>query len=215
MRIFIVLAAFPLCFACAGMPEMRPLEVKKNDDRLRRCSAPFIAGRWRLIHSINGTMPGGATATMMGVSVVSSKTGSLRCSLLSIEGLVLMDAEYDGGLTIRRGIGPFGSRDFVMGVIRDIRLMLFRPPGDPKTGLTRDGRFTARYRVDGGTVDLVTGRTGNNVELYLYDASNSVTRTVRFGPPREDGIPRTMELEARSPARYSLQLELIEAEPVK
>lgn len=214
MRIAFILAFIPFFMSCAGIPELRPIDVKKNDDRLRRSAAPFLKGRWRLIHSINGTLPGGATATMMGVSVISSETGSLRCSILSIEGLVLLEAEYDRELVIRRGIGPFGSREFVMGVIRDIRLMLFRPAGAPETGLLRDGRFAARYSGEEGTIDLVSGGSGD-VELFYYDEKSGLARTVRYGPPRNDGVPQSMELDARGQARYSLQLDLIEAEPVR
>lgn len=150
---------------------------------------------------------------MIGVTEASPSAGRLHCVLMSVEGLVLSDAVYDGKLVIRRGIGPFSNPDMVMGMVRDIRLILFAPAGSPAgTGLAC-GRPTCRYGSGGEVTDVSAG-TGGSVDLVQY-AGGTRSRTVRFSRMRGDGIPARIELTSRGPIGYSLLLDLIEAEEMR
>ena len=128
----------PLFVACSGIPQLRPAPGDDSSAHPEQCSAPFLEKGWRLVHSISGSFPGGGGTTMIGVTEALPSSGRLRCVLMSVEGLVLCDATYDGKLVILRGIGPFSNPDMVMGMVRDIRFMLFAPAGVPaEIGLAR------------------------------------------------------------------------------
>ncbi|OHD66548.1 MAG: hypothetical protein A2176_02120 [Spirochaetes bacterium RBG_13_51_14] len=215
MRPAIAIVALPVIIACAGLPRITPAAEKEKADIARRCGCPYLNGRYRLVHTIQGTLPGGMAAAMIGITVAAADTGRLRCTLMSIEGLVLLDADYDGALVINRGIGPLASPDLVMGMIRDIKLMLFRPAGAvAEIGALHDGSGICRYRTDGGMLDVVL-MNGGDTEVLSYDSSSRVSRTVRFSDFRSDGIPRRIELSATGLFSYSLRLDLIEAEQVR
>ena len=215
MKAALLILAVPACIACAGLPRITPAGEKEKSDIVKRCAAPFLSRPWRLVHSIDGTLPGGATAMMIGVTVASPDTGRLRCTLMSIEGLVLLDVDYDAKLVIKRGIGPLADPELVMGMIRDIRLMLFRPAGACAEAGTREGGSdTCRYRADEGTVDVMT-RSDGGAEIVSYDSSLKPSRTVRLSDFRADGLPRRIELAASGMLSYSLRLDLIEAEQVR
>ena len=215
MKAAFFILVFPALLACAGLPRIIPAGEKEKAELIHKSSMPFLSRAWRLVHSIDGTLPGGATATMIGVTLASPDTGRLRCTLMSIEGLVLLDADFDAKLVINRGIGPLADPDLVMGMVRDIRLMLFRPAGAlVEAGTLPDGNGLCRYRTDEGTVDVMT-KTEGGIEILSYDSSLKRSRTVRFSDFRIDGLPRRIELSADGLFHYSLRLDLIEAEPVR
>jgi hypothetical protein len=202
----------PVFVACSGMPRLLPLPRDECSAKLK-CNAPFLARGWRLIHSINGTFPGGGGTTMIGVTEALPAAGRLRCVLMSVEGLVLCDATYDGKLSITRGIGPFSNPDLVMGMVRDIRFILFAPPGAPDgVGLAND-RPTCRYRSGADFTDISPASDGT-VDAVLYSGERKA-RTARFSRIRDDGLPCRIELEARGAVGYSLLLDLLEAEPAR
>ena len=211
MRAAFLLLTLPALIACAGILKITPVSSAEKERIIKRCEAPFLKNRWRLVHLISGTLPGGANASMIGVSVASPQGGGIRCILMSIEGFVFLDADYDGALVIKRGIGPFESESFVKGVIRDISLMLFRPGGEAaETGSSGEGSV-CRYRSDGGVTEALMKDDGS-VEIRAYDASLNLMRLVAFKKLRHDGIPGRIELTGYGLLRYSLELDLIEAE---
>ena len=210
MRLSLALLLSSVILAsCAGVPRLEELPAGGDGSSAARCAAPFLARGWRLVHSVSGTFPGGDT-TMIGVTEARPGTRRLHCVLMSVEGLVLCDAVYDGKLTVTRGIGPFSSPDMVMGMVRDISLMLFAPSGNAEAG-TIAGARTCRYR-SGEIVTDVSPGPGGTIDLALY-AGGTRSRTVRFSRLRGDGLPSRMELAASGVLGYSLLLDLIEAEP--
>jgi hypothetical protein len=214
MRAVPVILAFSFLAACAGLPRIQPVPEGEKAGMEKKCAAPFLKAPWRLVHSIDGTLPGGATAAMIGITMAWPDTGRLHCTLMSIEGLVLLDAEYDGKLVVNRGIGPLASPDLVMGMIRDIRLILFRPAGTmAEAGTLGDGSPVCRYRSGSGVADVVTGKEA--VEIHTYGGASGLERSVRFFDFRGDGMPGKIELESRGAFGYTLRLDLLEAERVR
>ena len=198
--------------ACTGIPRIKPAVDEEKYTLVDNCRAPFLKGRWRLVHSISGTLPGGASVSMIGISLASPESAGLHCTLMSIEGLVVLDAAYDGGLVINRGIGPFKSEDFAMGIIRDVKLMLFQPEGRvTETGVMEDGNRACRYRSVDGVTDVVL-KVDGTAEIRSFDNTLKLIRTVAFGRLRQDGIPVKIELTAYGLFQYALELDLIEAE---
>jgi hypothetical protein len=215
MKGLAIIAACLCALSCAGLPRITPAGTPEAANLARKAMAPFIKGEWRLVHSIQGTLPGGSTSDMIGVTIASSGRGKLHSTLMSIEGLVLLDAEYDGSLVINRGIGPLARPDLVMGMIRDIRLILFAPAGTlAEAGTLKDGSGACRYRSDDGDSFLIMKKTGE-IELRSYDRSSRLLRTVRFTGFRPGGIPRSIELESAGMIGYSLRMDLVEAEKVR
>ncbi len=213
MRRALACLLFPALLSCSGVPRLQPLPGNDRPTHSAQCGAPFLAKGWRLIHSVSGSFPGGGGMTMIGVTWALPAAGRLRCVLMSVEGLVLCDATYDGKLVIKRGIGPFSSPDMVMGMVRDIRLMLFGPAGAPaEVGLT-GGMPTCRYRSDEGVTD-VSSRPDGTVDVVLFTGERKA-RTARFSRMRGDGLPGRIELKAHGPIGYSLLLDLIEAEQAR
>lgn len=205
----------PLALACAGLPRITPGGEKEKADIVKGSLAPFLTSPRRLVHSIDGTLPGGSRATLIGISAAEPGTGKIRCTLMSIEGLVLLDAVYDGTLAINRGIGPLAKPDLVRGMLRDIRLILFRPAGAVEdAGVLRDGSRACRYRSGEGVIDVII-KEGGAIELISYDGSSKAVRRVVFSDERKNGVPATIRLTASGMFGYTLDLDLIEAEPLR
>jgi len=201
--------------ACTGIPVIKPAADAEKNILITKSQAPFLKGKWRLVHSISGTLPGGTTVSMIGISIASPERAGLHCTLMSIEGLVVLDADYDGGLAINRGIGPFKSEDFAMGIIRDVRLILFQPGGRvTETGSMMDGNKVCRYRSEDGVTDVVM-KVDGTAEIHSFDKSLKLTRIVVFGKLRQDGIPVKIELTGYGLFQYGLELDLIEAELIR
>ncbi len=213
MRLPPFLFVLLLLTACAGIPAITPFAG--GDAHAGGADSPFVTGSRRLIHSISGNLPGGATASMIGVFAFEERTGRIRFSLMSIEGLVFLDAEHDGGLVIHRAIGPFSSPAFVAGMIRDIRLILFAPPGKPvESGTLPDGSRVARYRSEETVTDVIRRESGE-IEVAVYGASRTRERVVRYSAGRRMGMPERIDFTAAGTPAYSLVLELIETEETR
>ncbi|MBP7738375.1 MAG: hypothetical protein KA369_20540 [Spirochaetes bacterium] len=215
MKAAAVIFACACILSCAGLPRIIPAGASEAGDLQRMARAPFLEGEWRVVHSIQGRLPGGSTADMIGVTVASSRTGKLRSTLMSIEGLVFLDAEYGSRLVINRGIGPLGRPDLVTGMMRDIRLILFAPSGAAvETGALAGRGRACRYRSEDGSVYVILNNDGT-IEIRSYDGSSKLLRTVRFLKRRSDGIPSRVYLESAGIVGYSLSLDLIEAEKIR
>ncbi len=198
--------------ACAGIPGILPASQAEKEAIVEKSREPFLKGKWRLIHSINGTLPGGSTVSMIGISIAMPENAALHCTLMSIEGFVFLDAEYDGTLSIKRGIGPFKDKSFVMGIIHDVRLILFPPRGIvTEAGPAADGSLVCRYRTEDGETDVVMKPDGST-EVYVFDESGQRARLVTFGSERKAGVPAGASLTGYGMFKYSLDLDLIEAE---
>ena len=215
MRLLLIHLVLFGIIACAGAPRIMPVAESEKEAIINKCRAPFLKSGYRLVHSISGTLPGGTTVSMIGISVAMPQNGGLHCTLMSIEGFVFLDAEYNGVLAIKRGIGPFKSESLVMGIIRDVGLILFPPNGSvADAGLIEDGSIACRYRSDGGVIDVAV-RPDGSAEAQVFDESDNRTRLVVYGKERKNGVPARIELTGYGLFRYRLELDLIEAEAVR
>jgi len=57
------------------------------------CERNFISGNWQLVHSITFKMANGHGATVIGVTSLTEQ--GIDCSLVTVEGLTLFDAEIE------------------------------------------------------------------------------------------------------------------------
>jgi hypothetical protein len=183
-----------------------------------RCRLPFPHGKWEFVHSIQAALSGAPKVTLIGVTALDSRTGAVACALMTVEGMVLFDARYDGEIHVGRAVPPFDSTAFARGLINDIRFMFLPPDGRPvASGRSEDGAFICRYgTTDAMTVDIVIhGDRGWGIRQY--DGDDRLIRSLttdshnpgaaQAGTP----IPARLKLTASGPAEYALTLDLIEA----
>ncbi len=214
--------ALLLCLlaSCAGLPPVTPGgdAPRAGADEAFAPGTVFPEGRWQLLHAIQAELPGGRTLVMLGLTVMSSTGRSCRSVLMTLEGFVVFDGEHDGRLTVHRALPPFDSPHFADGLMEDIRLVFFAPEGPVvATGTLPDGGAVRRHRLpDGGTVDVEL-LPGADWRIRRYDASDTLTRTVRarHGPNDQHGFPESIELTASGGQDYRLTMTLLEAVPAE
>ena len=215
-RFFFLPVILFVLVGCSALPRVYPTAAVVAPQIRQACAAVFPSGKWQLLHSIEATLPGGRKGFVMGLSVISSVDRSVHCVIMTMEGLVLFDAAYDGRLAVKRAVAPFDSKNFAAGLINDIRLIFFRPGGVPvESGRLENGASVCRYRgADGWIADVIARRDGS-WEINQYDRRLREIRTVRgSGPTDNAGIFKRIELVAQGLSRYALVMDLVEALPL-
>jgi hypothetical protein len=207
-----------LIMACHSLPPLNPVDQAPVDVETV-CEMAFPHGAWRMVHTITTDLPGRRKGVMLGVVSIAPDTDTLECALLSIEGLRLFEARDDGTLTIRRALPPFDRPALAEGMMQDIRLLFFRPPGAPvATGIRAPGNPACRYALADGFLDVI--RTPE--ETYIlerYDHRQRMIRRAEISDCRPAGaepgesVPCRIHLEAMGTHAYQLDLELVEARP--
>lgn len=214
MKILLLsLIMIPVLFACAGPPRIYPSADPATTAGIA-CDVPFPDGRWQFLHTIEAQLPGGSKGVLMGVTVISSHTRSVRCVIMTVEGLVLFEAEYDRQLVIHRGIEPFDSPEFARGLMEDIRLIFFSPRGAMVAiGRLKEGARICRYQDAEGRVHDTIIHENSSWELRQYSNQQRLTRTVRAGPGERSAaqFPQFLELTAHGNHDYQLTMTLVEA----
>lgn len=222
---FAAVRILPLIFlmtSCTASPPLiKPVVAQKAASEIQKvCAAPFPRNRWQLVHSIETSLAGGHSGMMLGVAVITPKTRSIRSAMMTIEGLVVFNAECtDDRLTVERAIPPFDADGFARGMMEDIRLMFLYPPGPVHLGKTEADLPICRFengpeRMVDISFDPETGwtlrgyRSGRLVRTVLAEADHAMVTTAG------EVIPRRMTLTAHGARGYTLNLKLLEARPL-
>ena len=164
-------------------------------------------------------MPGG-TASVIGITDISSDHETIHCIIVSIEGLVLFDGVYRGEVFINRGIRPFDSEEFAKGLMNDIRMVFFPPVGElTGTGILSNGSNVCRYTNDTMTIVDVIIDPNHHWEIRQYRDGNLNRSVKAYLKERAiDGVqkafPGRIELSVNEDPGYGLTLRLIRAEPL-
>jgi hypothetical protein len=177
-----------------------------------------VAHPWRFVHAISAETESRSLNRLIGVSALDPKNRTIAAVLMTIEGLVVFAARWEGRLTVSRALPPFDNPDFAEGLMADIRLLLFSPAG-PSAAIGRNaGGFPiCRYKEkDGASVDVVV-HDGRGWEINRYDSGGKRTRSATAhdltGPAGATRVAGRMALTAYGRSRYRLTLELISAQP--
>jgi hypothetical protein len=213
-----LMVLWSLGIACSSLPQIIPAGDSTAAQLSDACHLPFPKGRWQFLHSLEANLPGGQKGFLMGLTVISSSDRSIRSVMMTLEGLVVFDAQFNGQLTVKRAIPPFDSSDFASGLIQDIRLIFFEPPGPLiESGSLNNGSSVCRHGdPNGGVVDIIT-RTDGNWEIRRYRHDDRLVRTVKGtqdgkgGSTHPAGIPSRIELRAYGSTKYTLIMNLVEA----
>jgi hypothetical protein len=201
--------------SCSELPLIKPVPADIAGKQIKQCLRPFPTEKIRLIHAIEASMEGGTQTTQLGVLLVNPESKALHSVLMTLEGIVLFDAEDNGRININRAVPPFDTMIFAEKLMSDIRLIFLRPAGPIlATGFVPDGTHICRFRTEQGmTLDIVLAGK-NKQEMRLYTEQNELVRKVTAYRLDEKDIPDKILLEAYGFREYSLQMRLIAAEPV-
>lgn len=207
-----LLLAALLLVSCGSMPKIIFNESGQNT---AACPAPFIKEKYRFVHAIEASVAGEAGGAIIGVTIVDPALRLVSCAIMTVEGLVLFQAESGKSLRVIKAMHPFDSKEFAGNLIADIKLIFFAPAGElEKAGKTEEGATVCRYRQqDGRRVDVMSDGRGNS-EINLYSSWKNLQRRILLTP--SGGSPyQRIELQARETVNYSLIMTLIEAQPVE
>ncbi len=192
------------------LPPASPPELVRPGPCAPLCGQLTPRGEWQFVHRI--TFSGQAMAgSLLGVTVVNGTT--LRCALLTLEGLTLFEAREDDTLQILRALPPFDRPGFAEGLMADVRT-LFVHPRVMQCGQDTDGKDICRYQDRRGwTVDLVPLADGCfSIQAWSRQTGKSRTITSR-DCTLTDGyrLGRRITLAAAGLRPYTLTMTLIEA----
>ena len=201
-----------LVSACSHLPTMKLLDPVRDRLLMDACESPYVKTPHRFVHAIEAHLPGGGSATLIGVTMVEPAGRILHGVLMTLEGLVLFEGrEEDGALHVFRAVPPFDRETFVREMMSDMRL-LFLPPRYPsvEAGVPRDGGARCRRRGDGEIVDLLIRADGT----WRMETSRPPFTRLRevSAAGVAGGFPQEITLKRYQDGRYTLRMKLISAE---
>jgi hypothetical protein len=223
LRILGPLALGLLATACAHLPELYELpEAPTAAGLQRRCHAVGPVRTLRAVHTIEARLPLGQTSSMLGVSAADPLRGRLRAALVSAEGLTLFEGlRSDGGqIRVLRAVPPLDGPDFGPMLLDDVALLLLAPRGPTlRMGRLESGEAVCRAPArsaawPGGILDVLPEAVDGGAALRLYDGDEALRREVHLSGRTPSGLYQHMRLEAFGPGGYTLELTLLESEPM-
>lgn len=206
--------------ACAHLPEIYKVEDRAAADRIAACTAIFPKGKWQFVHAVEILPPMGSKQTVLGIVQLSSEHRTIHSVLMTIEGLVIFEADYDGKVSVQRAVPPLDSPGMANGILHDISL-LFLMPEQPCTdaGPSKDAAWICRYPYAGkGNEDIVL-ESERHREIRCYNKRHRLMRkiTLMTGENQCAGgweLPSNIVLKAYGLGGYEIKMNLIEATPL-
>jgi hypothetical protein len=220
MRALIIVALL-LLTACSRLPEIAEDPTRLPKPLALSCRSSFPRGQWQLQHAIEATVRGRKMGKLIGAMVLNTQQRTIQCALMTIEGLVLFSARYDGQLTVDRAVKPFDRPGFAAGLMDDLMLMFLVPEGRGRLGRTTDNDVICRYPYPDDCITDIIIQDPDRWRINRYDTRGRLLRTVSVDRgntarySRRSGIAQHITLESRSGENYRLALTLIEAIPLK
>jgi hypothetical protein len=215
MKGILLLILTVFLFSCQTLPLINaPVSPADGQDLI--CPSPFLKEKYRLVHTIETRMAGDTQSAIIGVTLADPSTRFVSCAIMTVEGMVLFEAESGPGiLKVKRALPPFDSMDFAKNMIEDIKLIFFAPEGQIlKKGNLPDGAAVCRYREEnGGWIDVITDKS-EGIAIKRYTSDGILKRRVKFNKTTAN-IYQSIELQANEAFSYSLLMTLIEAQPAE
>ena len=199
----------------ATLPALK--SVEENSWGGKECSALFISGNWQFVHSIAFTAAGGHEVTLMGVTVLQDK--AIKSVLMGVDGFVLFEAEENssGEITVVRALPPFDTAQFAEGLLGDVRMLFYEPEAERKTiGQTAEQTPVCRYHTQKGITDVVPSAKGWH-HIRQYDTEARLVKSSSASKQRSQGgvfLPERIEINSSGVRGYTLQLQLLSADPI-
>lgn len=210
-----------LITACGRLPLIDSAPPGQAAAAAALCQTPYVPAPWRFVHAISADIPGRRMGRLIGVSVVDPGRRTAEVALMTVEGLVVFAARWDGQVSATRALAPFENNRTAEGLMADIRLLFFPPDGPPASvGRKAGGQPACRYREkDGAAIDVIVD-VGRGWEIHRYDLNARLIRAIRaqdltLSAAGNILLPSEIEIEAHRQPGYHLTLDLLSAEPVE
>lgn len=216
-RVGAIILMLSLLAACSRLPALITDPAQDASPPSQTCRAAFPEGDWQLQHVIEATVQGRKMGRLIGAVVLSGQSRTIECALMTIEGLVLFSARYDGRLIVDRAVKPFDRPGFAQGLIDDLMLMFLYPKGLKQVGRSAEGKLICRHRYPEDHVTDVIIDGPKSWMINKYNSQGKLLRTVTAGSANNNqaddrsGIAQHVTMENRSGSEYRLELRLIEA----
>lgn len=210
-RLAILLPALLLAGCAASLPPIMPVAEPPS------CNAFFVNGRWQLTHTVAVSVAGKTRGALVGVITIDTTAAAIHCALMTVEGLVIFEAQDKGGLNVIRALPPFTDDDYARGMMADLHLLFLPPPALATTaGRTADNHAVCRYVQSGGAVVDVIDMDDAGWVIRHYDARRRIDKEIvaTAGAPETPIIARRMVLTGHGLPGYTLTMDLIDARPV-
>ena len=216
-RCSLILMLTTFLISCSLLPVIRHTDPAAATDTVQRCHRPFLDIPYRFVHTIEAALPGGKTGTVVGVTVFDPTAETIHSVIMTIEGFVLFDAQYEGEeVRVNRAVSPFNAEHFAEHIMEDVRLIFLAPEGrlsDAGVLEDGDGSVICRYYGNQDKITDVVVHQDDTWEIGTYRGSRERLRKIRAFYV-QDRIPGMLELTGFESRNYSLRLKLIGAEPV-
>jgi len=215
-RLTVILALGMSLCRCSRLPELTPLSLAPSTEATGFCLRPFPAGPWRAVHALHISGPFGNESSVVGVTVVDPGSRCIRAVILSLEGVTLFDASSRGGeIEVHRAVPPLNREGFPEGLLHDVSLTFLEPRGTlTQTGRNDEGLRVCRWGDDStGTTDVILAGP-DAWRILRYDQNHTLRREVEATALPGQPLAARIRLSCRGVAGYSLELRLLEVEPL-
>jgi hypothetical protein len=200
-----------LCIGCA--PKSMTTLSSGSPEDISCCHVIFPAEPWESVHKIEVTF-GEGSFFLIGITKGEPSERRLQSLLLTPEGFILFDAERGiKGISVRRAVAPFDSPAFAQGLIEDVTLLFLLPAGKPTTwGKETNGKVICKWENPDNSTEI-TGSMDRSWRILRRDKYGKVTKEILLSGPFLNGLASQIEYRAFKPARYRLNMTLIQASP--
>jgi len=213
---FLILLIPFLLTRCSELPHITLLSGPESHDFFGLCNQAFPRHPWRALHTIHITGPFNQKNAVIGATIVVPAERRIRAVIMTIEGMVLFDADYSFGVTTcRRAVPPLDHPAFGEGLLRDVSMMFLPLEGERhQIGRDPEGRLICRWINSAQeTTDIIAGDNGER-HIHHYDRKGKLKRTITMSPPQKNILSQEVELVSYGFPGYTLQLKLLEQEPL-
>jgi hypothetical protein len=216
MRTTVFAILLLLLSSCARQPEIIPVSKQSAVEIQKECEKVFPRKDWQLFHRIRVRLPNGKRETLLGVTQIFTEKQKLNCVLMTIEGLVLFSAGFNGTISVQRAVPPFDKKGFAKGMLDDIHLIFFRPEYLRKTaGIKVTREKVCRYELLNGDIEEIILLPDGQREINLFNKIKQLRRSVVYQAEIGADKPvKRIELKAHGFLDYRLNLMLLTAVPI-
>jgi len=196
--------------ACAGVSPDRPLIPQTP----MACPEAYVRQPFRAVHQIEMESARGGKNVFIGAVKAAPGEEALHAVLMSVEGMVLFEAELrKGNLRMISAFPPLNDPDFAGGLMGDVAFLLLKPAGSPEESGRDDQGFPAcRWSSAAGGVTELAALGDGSVRMRRYDEKRRITREALAMPPFDRGMAARILLKAFRPAKYTIRLSLMEGD---